>query len=266
MPGSLQGLVTYEDTQVNMLAKLKNLPTSEIQAFADQLKNLGSAGLRGGLGSTNSYVNALAAYQKAMDEEAANRAKAQTLRDQAAALTSKVTSAEQALAAARAAQTNASNNAQKAQLDYVSALQKYSLDSGKAVSNLSKLREETVAYYQSQAQLAQAMNASASGLRSTVADVRFSQMSTAAQFANMQERYNVAYSMAMSTTGETLAGYGSEMNSLLQPLLQKAQEAGLGGAEDASLVNTLLARAEAIAGRIEKDAPKNYQEESLGLT
>ncbi|MEG0936575.1 phage tail length tape measure family protein [Comamonas sp.] len=265
VPGSLAGLVTYEDTQANMLAKLKNLPTSEIQAFADQLTRLGSGGLRGGLSSTNTYVNALAAYQKAMDEEAANRAKAQSLRDQAATLASKVTSAEQALAAARAAQGNATNNAQKAQLDYVAALQKYSLDSGKAVSNLSKLREETVAYYQSQAQLAQAMNASASGLRSTVADIRFSQMSTAGQFANMQERYNVAYSMAMSTTGETLAGYGSEMNSLLQPLLQKAQEAGLGGAEYASLVNTLLARAEAIAGRIEKDAPKNYQEESLGL-
>ncbi|WEE79570.1 phage tail length tape measure family protein [Comamonas testosteroni] len=265
VPGSLQGLVTYEDTQANMLAKLQNLPTSEIQAFADQLTRLGASGLRAGLGSTNSYLNAMAAYQKAMDEEAANRAKAQSLRDQAAALANKVTTAEQALAAARAAQTNASNNAQKAQLDYVAALQKYSVDSGKAVSNLSKLREETVAYYQSQAQLAQAMNASASGLRSTVADIRFSQMSTAGQFANLQERYNVAYSMAMSTTGETLAGYGSEMNSLLQPLLQKAQEAGLGGAEYASLVNTLLARAEAIAGRIEKDAPKNYQEESLGL-
>lgn len=265
VPGSLQGLVTYEDTQANMLAKLQNLPTSEIQAFADQLTRLGTSGLRSGLGSTNSYLNAMAAYQKAMDEEAANRAKAQSLRDQAATLANKVTTAEQALAAARAAQTNASNNAQKAQLDYVAALQKYSLDSGKAVSNLSKLREETVAYYQSQAQLAQAMNASASGLRSTVADIRFSQMSTAGQFANLQERYNVAYSMAMSTTGETLAGYGSEMNSLLQPLLQKAQEAGLGGAEYASLVNTLLARAEAIAGRIEKDAPKNYQEESLGL-
>lgn len=265
VPGSLQGLVTYEDTQANMLAKLQNLPTSEIQAFADQLTRLGSGGLRGGLASTNNYVNALAAYQKSIDEEAANRAKAQSLRDQAATLATRVTTAEQALAAARAAQTSASNNAQKAQLDYVAALQKYSVDSGKAVSNLSKLREETVAYYQSQAQLAQAMNASASGLRSTVADIRFSQMSTAGQFANLQERYNVAYSMAMSTTGETLAGYGSEMNSLLQPLLQKAQEAGLGGAEYASLVNTLLARAEAIAGRIEKDAPKNYQEESLGL-
>ena len=182
-----------------------------------------------------------------------------------ASLRNQISSAQAELAAAQAAQAAATDRAKNSQLDYVAALQKYSLDSGKAVSNLSKLREETVAYYQSQAQLAQAMQNSASGLRQTVADIRFGQLDTAAQFANLQERYNVAYSMAMSTTGETLAGYGNEMNSLLQPLLQKAQESGLGGAAYSSLVNTLLARAEAIAGRIEKDAPKNYQEESLGL-
>ena len=265
IPGSLAGLAVYNDTQANMEAKLKNYSMADIKAFAAQLSGLGTGGLDGGLVSTDRYVEQLQKYQAAMAADAANQAKAASLREQAAALATRVTSAEQALAAARAAQANASTNAQKAQLDYVAALQKYSLGSGKAVSNLSKLREETVAYYQSQAQLAQAMAASASGLRSTVADIRFNQMSTAGQFANLQERYNVAYSMAMSTTGETLAGYGSEMNSLLQPLLQKAQEAGLGGAEYASLVNTLLARAEAIAGRIEKDAPKNYQEESLGL-
>ena len=182
-----------------------------------------------------------------------------------ASLRNQISSAQAELAAAQAAQAAATDRAKNSQLDYVAALQKYSLDSGKAVSNLSKLREETVAYYQSQAQLAQAMQASAGGLRQTVADIRFGMMDSGAQFANLQERFNVAYSMAMATQGETLAGYGNEMNSLLNPLLQKAQEAGIGGAAYSSLVNTLLARAEAIAGRIEKDAPKDYQQESLGL-
>ena len=265
IPGSLAGLAVYNDTQANMEAKLKNYSMADIKAFAEQLNRLGTGGLDGGLVSTDRYVEQLQKYQAAMAADAANQAKAASLREQAAALASKVTSAEQALATARANQSTATGNAQKAQLDYVAALQRYSLDSGKAVSNLSKLREETVAYYQSQAQLAQTMGASASSLRQTVADIRFSQLDTGSQFANLQERYNVAYSMAMATQGEALAGYGSEMNSLLNPLLQKAQEAGLGGAEYAALVKTLLARAEAIAGRIEKDAPKNYQEESLGL-
>lgn len=177
----------------------------------------------------------------------------------------KIASTQAELAAAQAAQAAAIDRAKNSQLDYVAALQKYSMDSGKAVSNLSKLREETVAWYQSQAQLAQTMGDSASSLRQTVADVRFSMLDTPAQFANLQERFNVAYSMAMSTSGETLAGYGNELNSLLNPVLQKAQEAGLSGSEYSSLVKTLLARAEAVAGRLDKEAPKNYQEESLGL-
>ncbi|MEQ6473845.1 phage tail length tape measure family protein [Comamonas sp. wu1-DMT] len=195
--------------------------------------------------------SAFTSAQKNADAVAAARAKYDATVAQAA-------TAQQALAAAAAA-------AQKSQLDYVAALQKYSMDSGKAVSNLSKLREETVAWYQSQAQLAQTMGDSAASLRQTVADVRFSMLDTPAQFANLQERFNVAYSMAMSTSGETLAGYGNELNSLLNPVLQKAQEAGLSGSEYSSLVKTLLARAEAVAGRLDKEAPKNYQEESLGL-
>lgn len=177
----------------------------------------------------------------------------------------KIASTQAELAAAQAAQAAAVDRAKNSQLDYVAALQKYSLDSGKAVTSLGKLREETVAWYQSQAQLAQTMGDSAASLRQTVADVRFSMLDTPAQFANLQERFNVAYSMAMSTSGETLAGYGNELNSLLNPVLQKAQEAGLSGSEYSSLVKTLLARAEAVAGRLDKEAPKNYQEESLGL-
>lgn len=176
-----------------------------------------------------------------------------------------ITNVQQDLANAQTAQAAAAQNAKQAQLDYVGALQKYSLDSGKAVTNLGKLREETVAWYQSQAQLAQTMGDSAASLRQTVADVRFSMLDAPAQYANLQERFNVAYSMAMSTSGETLAGYGNELNSLLNPLLQKAQEAGLSSSEYSSLVQTMLARAEAVANRLDKEAPKNYQEESLGL-
>lgn len=155
--------------------------------------------------------------------------------------------------------------ATKAQLDYVAALQKYSLDASKAVTQLGRLREETVKYYESQKELFTLMTGAASSLRSTVAAFRFDQLDPMAQFNSLQERYNVAYSMAMSTTGETLAGYGDEMNSLLRPLLDKAQEAGVGGSAYSNLVNTVLARAEATATRLEANAPKDYAAESLGL-
>lgn len=265
VPSSIAQLAVYNDTQANMLAKLQSLPTAQIQSFADHLAGLSTSGLGSKYGSTATYLKELADYQAAIANESSSLEKAATLRAQAATLSAKATTAEQALAAARAAQSTATGNAQKAQLDYVAALQKYSLDSSKAVTSLGKLREETVAWYQSQQAIAQTMSNSASGLRQTVADIRFNQMDTASQYASLQERFNVAYSMAMSTTGEVLAGYGSEMNQLLGPLLQKSQEAGVSSSEYSRLVATLLARADTVADRIEINTPADYQEESLGL-
>jgi hypothetical protein len=167
--------------------------------------------------------------------------------------------------AAQTVQATAAQAAQQAQLDYIASLQKYSLDSSKAVTQLGRLREETVRYYESQQQLANLMTGTAGSLRATVAAFRFDQLDPAQQLASLQDRYNVAYSMAMSTQGETLAGYGQELNNLINPLLQKAQEAGLGGVQYSNLVNTILARAEATAGRLEQFAPTDYQAESLGL-
>lgn len=169
------------------------------------------------------------------------------------------------LSAATTAQAAAVQAARTAQLDYVDALQKYSLDASRAVTGLGRLREETVKYFESQRQLAELMTGTASGLRATVAQFRFDQLDPAAQLANLQDRYNVAYSMALSTTGEALASYGNELNSLINPLLAKAQETGIGGAEYSNLVTTVLARAEATASRLEANAPMDYQAESLGL-
>lgn len=182
-----------------------------------------------------------------------------------AALTNRLAAAQNVLNTALATQAAAAATAKTAQLNYIDALQKYSLDASKAVTNLGRLREETVKYYESQKELFTLMTGAASSLRSTVAAFRFDQLDPMAQFNSLQERYNVAYSMAMSTTGETLAGYGDEMNSLLRPLLDKAQEAGVGGSAYSNLVNTVLARAEATATRLEANAPKDYAAESLGL-
>jgi hypothetical protein len=182
-----------------------------------------------------------------------------------AAATTKATAAAAATVKQQAAAAAAATGAQTAQLAYIDALQKYSLDSSKAVANLGRLREETVRYYESQKQLAELMTGTASTLRATVAQFRFDQLDPVAQFASLQDRYNVAYSMALSTTGDTLAGYGAELNNLINPLLAKAQEAGVTGSQYSSLVNTVLARAEATATRLEANAPKNYQAESLGL-
>lgn len=87
-------------------------------------------------------------------------------------------------------------------------------------------------------------------------------MTEAEQFISLQASYATAYSMALSTDGETLAGYGSTLNSALNPLLEKAKEV-LSGGEYATFASTAIARAEAIASRLETLTPTNYAADSL---
>jgi hypothetical protein len=147
-------------------------------------------------------------------------------------------------------------------LAYASALQNFAIDASKSVGKLSKLREETVKYYDAQKQLADLMSSSAAGLRGTVADYRYSQMTDAQQFETLQASYATAYSMALSTDGEALAGYGSTLNSALSPLLEKANEV-LSGSSYATFAATAIARAEAIAARLETLTPTTYAADSL---
>ena len=160
---------------------------------------------------------------------------------------------------------SASNIARAATLAYASALQDFAIDASKSVGKLSKLREETVKYYEAQKQLADLMGSSAAGLRSTVADYRYSQLDPQAQFADLQAKYASAYSMALSTDGETLAGYGDKLNGLLNPLLEKAREVMGSDSAYGTFAATMVARAEAIAGRLDSLTPTNYAADSLTM-
>ena len=180
---------------------------------------------------------------------------------QAAAAAAPLFAAE---AAAKTAQQAALKLAMATQLAYADALQDFTIDASKSVSKLSKLREETVKYYDAQKQLADLMTSSADSLRGTVADIRYSTMTDAQQFDSLQASYATAYSMALSTDGEALAGYGSTLNSALNPLLEKAKEV-LSGSSYAAFASTAIARAEAIAARLETLTPTNYQADSLAM-
>lgn len=167
------------------------------------------------------------------------------------------------IASAQAEQTAAAAAAKQATLAYVDSLQNYAIDASKATDRLSKLREETVKYYESQKALADLMSKSASTLRQTVADYRYSQLSPEEQFRSLEGQFNTAYAMALSTSGETLAGYADQMSGLLGPMLDKMAEAGYSG--NASAIASYLARAEAVAGRVESQTPTNYAADSLTM-
>lgn len=150
-----------------------------------------------------------------------------------------------------------------AQLAYIDSLQNYAIDAGKAAARLGQLREETIKYYESQKALADLMSQSAGTLRQTVADYRYGQLSPEEQFRSLEGQFNTAYAMALSTSGETLAGYADQMSGLLGPMLDKMSEAGYDG--NASAIASYLARAESVAGRVESQTPTNYAADSLDM-
>lgn len=165
---------------------------------------------------------------------------------------------------AQTAANIAAANAKLANTQYADALQAFAIDAGKSVDKLTNLREETVKYYEAQKQLADLMTASAAGLRKTTADYRLSQLSPEQQFASMQTDFAKNYAMALSTDGQTLAGYGDKLNAALGPMLDKAKDV-LGGSQLDSFIATSLARADAIAQRLDTLAPSDYEANSLDL-
>lgn len=198
------------------------------------------------------------ANPKLQANEAAIAAASQSI----AVATASIAAAQSGIATTSAAQEAAAQAAAKALLDYQKALQTFTLDAGKSVSKLSKLREETVKYYEAQKALADLMATSAAGLRSTVADYRYSQLSVQDQAASLQAQFATAYAMAQSTQGDgtTLASYADKLNNTLGPLLDKLAETGQG-----NLIASYLAQAENVAKLLDDNAPKNYQADSLAM-
>ncbi len=193
----------------------------------------------------------------ARDEAEITRAKARV-----EATASVIPAAQGAVAKANERQAAAAAAAAKSLLEYQRALQNFSVDASKSVNRLSRLREETVRYYEAQRDLATLMGTSATNLRKTVGDYRYSQMSAGDQLATLQAQFSSAYALAQSTQGDgaTLAGYADKLNALLSPLIDKLGETG-----KSNLVASYLAQAEAIATLVQDKAPKDYQAESLGL-
>lgn len=166
---------------------------------------------------------------------------------------------EQAAAAQAAAQQALAD----AQRDYYAAMDAYVSDAAQGVESLKSLREETLRYYQAQAALAAQMSQSAAGLRSAVADARYSDMTPAAQLAQLQSQFSAALTGANGASGAQLAGYADQLAALVSPILEKAKE--VAGVDYIALREQVLADADAIAARLETTLPTNYAAASLEL-
>lgn len=159
--------------------------------------------------------------------------------------------------------------AEKAKLDaeqkFAEQIQKFVIDAGRAASQLGKLRDETVRYFQEQQRLASALMASSQGLRQTIADIRFADLNPQQQLDSLLASFSAKFNAAKQASGDALANAGTDLNSLINPILQKAQEVFASGAQFQGIKETLLSQADTIARRIESLTPTTYQQESLAL-
>lgn len=159
-------------------------------------------------------------------------------------------------------QTAKSSIVQAETLAYSDALNAFALQAERGVAKLSRLRTETMKYYDAQSRLAELMKSSADGLRGAVAQYRFDQLDEMQKYNALQSDYATSYSLALSTTDDTLAGYADKMTSLLPSMLEAARSV-LGDTQYNAVAATALARASAIADRVDALTPTDYAAESL---
>lgn len=212
------------------------------------------------LEEVNLAISAMNPNLAKMREEVARQ---QAIADQAG----KVSQADaDRLAAAKAALDAAQKDEVKAKAEYASQLNKFVQDASGSVSKLSDLRGEVVGFYEAQVQAVEAMLQSAGNLRNVVDTVRLGQLTTAQTARELGNRYAMDYSMALSTTGTTRAGYVDAMASNLQSLTQAIKAEAISSSDYQIQTAKLLAQASNAAGLLEGDAEtQDFQGTALDL-
>jgi hypothetical protein len=173
------------------------------------------------------------------------------------------------LKGATATQTSAAAAVKTSLLAYADAMTQYSGDAEKAVKTLSKLREETVAYYDAQKEIAGLMATSATSLRSAAITLSSAQLDPIQSAAQQQAEFAKNYSMALAIDGTKAgalkASYADKLTAAL-PGLSEAIKATTSTQEWALESAKLAAKSIAIADILAKDsAGMNYEADSLAL-
>lgn len=174
-------------------------------------------------------------------------------------------SAKAAQAKADAASVVAASNLAQEQNKYIAAVGSWIKASELSVKALDALREETVAYYESQKELAGVMQASAAGVRESIKLAKLQTLTTDQSMAARQAEFSRNYSLALSTTGATKAGYADQLAGALPQLSQDLASMSLSRADWATAVARLSTQAEIVAKQLDTTAPKNYQAEANTL-
>ncbi len=211
--------------------------TTQLQGIANEA----------GLARTNAAsANDFALTQKSEAQASANTANA--------AWQSSITAAQNALTAA--------------ENDYISSITGWVSTAKVSVETLSALKDETLAYYEAQQQLAEGMRQSAADLRAAAQEAMRQTLSTDTALGLRLADFDRAYTLALSTSGADKAGYADQMAAALPQLAQDIAAQSSSRADWQVAVAKLANQSSTVASQLEAQAPENLQAEAnrvLGL-
>ncbi len=200
-----------------------------------------------GLARTNAIsANDVALTQKSEAQASANTANAEWQ--------SSITAAQNAL-------TTAEN-------DYFNSLAGWIGTAKVSVETLGALKDETLAYYEAQQQLADGMRQSAANLRAAAQEAMRQTLSTDTALGLRLADFDRAYTLALSTSGADKAGYADQMAAALPQLAQDIAAQSSSRVDWQVAVAKLANQSSTVASQLEAQAPENLQAEAnrvLGL-
>lgn len=164
--------------------------------------------------------------------------------------------------------TAAQNALTSAENDYFTSLAGWISTAKVSVETLSALKDETLAYYEAQQQLADGMRQSATNLRTAAQEAMRQTLSTDTALGLRLSDFDRAYTLALSTSGADKVGYADQMAAALPQLSQDIAAQSLTRADWQVAVAKLANQSTAVATQLEAQAPVNLQEEAnrvLGL-
>lgn len=166
---------------------------------------------------------------------------------------------------AMTAKADADNVAKLAAQAYAAAVKQYSEDATKAVPILTKLRDETMRYYEAQKQLSEGMLQSAKNLRAAIESIQNAQLTAPQTLSMKQGQFDALYAMATVSSGMTKAGYADQMAALLPDLSSAIKDSSATQLDWILATGQLVAQSSNIASQLEATAPINYAAETLNL-
>lgn len=130
------------------------------------------------------------------------------------------------------------------------------------MEELGTLKDETLAYFEAQQQLANGMRASAASLRAAAQEAMRSTLSVDQSLAQRRADFDKAYTLALSTTGSVKAGYADQLTAALPQLAQDLAAQSSSRADWAVAVARLNNQATTVASQLEAQAPTDLQAEA----